>query len=197
VSYGLTQSASRFDKAISMFEGNPIVVQGFEIPFDSPLFLFVLSIHILAGLTCVITGIMAMLSKKQPGLHPKSGKIYYWFLLVVFATASLMASGRWQEDYHLFFLGLISFCAAFIGKTALKNKWRKWSVFHITGMGFSYIFLLIAFYVDNGRFLPVWKEFHPIVYWLLPPLIGIPIIIRVLLRHPLSKHYFASRNDGS
>jgi hypothetical protein len=170
-----------------MFEGNPIVVQGFEIPFDSPWFLTVLSIHILAGLVCVITGIIAMLSKKQRGLHPKSGRIYFRFLIVVFATATIMASGRWQESYHLFFLGLISFGSAFIGKTSLRHKWRKWSIVHITGMGFSYIFLLIAFYVDNGRFLPVWKNFHPVIYWLLPLLVGIPIIMRALLRHPLSK----------
>jgi uncharacterized membrane protein len=177
-----------------MFEGNPIVVQGFEIPFDSPWFLTVLSVHILAGLTCVVTGVMAMLSKKQRGLHPKAGKIYFWFLIVVFTTAAAMAAGRWEEDYHLFFLGLISLGSAFIGKTALKNKWRKWSILHITGMGISYIFLLIAFYVDNGRFLPVWKNLNPIIYWLLPLAVGVPIIITVLVRHPLSRHYFSNSN---
>lgn len=173
-----------------MFEGNPIVVQGFEIPSDSPLFLTILSIHILAGLICVVAGVVAMLAKKQRGRHSKSGSIYYWSLWVVFITASIIAVARWKEDYHLFVLGLVSFISAFIGRKALIEKWQKWSVIHITGMGISYIFLLIAFYVDNGRFLPIWRDLPPFIYWCLPLLIGIPLLIKTLVRNPLSKDYF-------
>src|SRR5882762_8682043 len=125
-----------------MFEGSPINVQGFEIPYDSPLFLTILAIHILAGLTCTIVGLGAMLAKKKIGAHSKSGSIYYWSLLVVFITATAIAVARWQEDYNLFILGLISFASAFVGRMSIKNKWRKWSVIHIVGMGLSYIFLL-------------------------------------------------------
>jgi hypothetical protein len=39
--------------------------------------------------------------------------------------------------------------------------------------------------VDNGKNLPLWKELPPIVLWLLPAIVGIPIIARTLLRHPL------------
>jgi len=174
----------------TMFEGNPFVVQGFEIPSDNPFFLTILSIHILTALTCVITGVIAMLAKKQIGLHPRAGTVYFWFLLVVFITATIIAVVRWKEDYHLFILGFISFSSAFIGRKPRQNKWNKWSIIHITGMGISYIFLLTAFYVDNGRFLPLWKNFHPLIYWLLPATIGVPIIIRTLFRHPLSRKYF-------
>jgi len=173
-----------------MFEGKQIDVQGFQIPSNAPLFLVILFIHVLAGLACVVAGVFAMLAKKQHGLHSKSGNIYYKSLWVVFITASIMAMLRWKEDYYLFILGFISFCAASIGRMAVKHKWPKWSIVHITGMGLSYIFLLTAFYVDNGKFLPVWKDFRPLVYWLLPGVIGIPVIIRTLLRHPLSKDYF-------
>jgi len=31
-------------------------------------------------------------------------------------------------------------------------------------MGVSYIVLLTAFYVDNGKSLPLWKELPPISY---------------------------------
>jgi len=41
-----------------------------------------------------------------------------------------------------------------------------------------------GFYVDNGKGLPLWKELPPISYWLLPAAVGIPLIIRTLLRHP-------------
>lgn len=57
-------------------------------------------------------------------------------------------------------------------------------------MSTSYIILLTAFYVDNGEFLPIWKNFNALVYWLLPAVVGIPFIVRTLRRHPLSKKYF-------
>jgi hypothetical protein len=173
-----------------MFEGAPIVFQGFLIPSDNPLFLTILAIHVLAALTCVIAGIAAMLAKKQAGIHPRSGAVYYLFLWIVFITATIIAIARWKEDYPLFFLGLLSMSSAFIGRKALKNKWKKWSVYHITGMGFSYIVLLTAFYVDNGKFLPLWKIFNPLIYWSFPLLVGVPIILRTLLRHPLSRNFF-------
>jgi hypothetical protein len=51
-------------------------------------------------------------------------------------------------------------------------------------MGTSYILLLTAFYVDNGKNLPLWKELPQIAFWLLPSAIGAPIILYVLRRHP-------------
>jgi len=41
--------------------------------------------------------------------------------------------------------------------------------------------------VDNGHSLPLWKELPPIAYWLLPAAIGIPLIVRALLWHPLAR----------
>jgi len=138
-----------------MFKGRPFVFQGFHIPADNPVFLLILSIHVLAALTCVVAGITAMFAKKQAGLHPRTGAVYYLSLWIVFVTATIIAIMRWNEDYHLFILGLLSMCSAFIGRMAVKNKWEKWSIVHISGMGFSYIILLTAFYVDNGKSLPL------------------------------------------
>jgi len=45
--------------------------------------------------------------------------------------------------------------------------------------------MLIAFYVDNGRQLPVWKDLPPVTYWLLPLALGLPLILWALFRHPL------------
>jgi hypothetical protein len=57
----------------------------------------------------------------------------------------------------------------------------------ITGMGTSYVLLLIAFYVDNGKQLPVWKDLPYFAYWLLPLAVGIPLIFRALMWHPLAR----------
>jgi uncharacterized membrane protein len=160
------------------------IAAGIEFPSVSPVFLTVVGIHILVGIARVITGLIAMLSEKRPGRHPKFGTIYYWFLSAVFATAAFLSVLRWAEDYHLFILGALSFTAAFVWRRARRQGSIR---LHITAMGLSYILLLTAFYVDNGHSLPLWKELPPIAHWLLPGALGIPIIIRTLMRHPLAR----------
>lgn len=160
-------------------------IAGIEISSTNPAFLTVVGLHILLGLACVVTGAVAMLSQKRAGRHPRNGTIYFWCLGGVFLTATSLAAVRWTQDYHLFVLGTLSFAAACLGRQARRRRWRHWIRLHITGMGASYLLLLIAFYVDNGRNLPLWKELPPVAYWLLPAVVGIPLIVRALLRHPL------------
>ena len=57
----------------------------------------------------------------------------------------------------------------------------------MSGMGVSYIVMLTAFYVDNGKNLPVWRGLPPIAYWLAPSLVGLPILAIAFLRHPLAR----------
>jgi hypothetical protein len=164
---------------------NPINVAGLEIPSDSPIFLAALAAHVLAGLFCVGAGVGAMLSRKRPGRHPSFGTIYYYCLSVVFASATTLSVMRWAEDYHLFILGTFSFATASLGRMALRRSWRNRIRSHISCMGLSYILLLTAFYVDNGKNLPLWNKLPQIAFWLLPGAVGIPFIVRALLRHPL------------
>jgi hypothetical protein len=56
----------------------------------------------------------------------------------------------------------------------------------MTGMGLSYILMLTAFYVDNGKNLPLWRELPQWAFWMLPAGIGLPVMVYALLRHPLS-----------
>ncbi len=159
---------------------DPISVAGIKIPCNSPAFLALLGVHIFFGLTCVVTGLIAMLSPKRRGRHPAFGTIYYWSLSVVFATASALSALRWAEDYYLFILGALAFAAATFGRTAHRRRWHHWVRLHITSMGLSYIVLISAFYVDNGKNLPIWRELPSIAYWLLPSAVGIPLIVRAL-----------------
>lgn len=149
------------------------------------MFLTIVGIHILLGLACVVTGAIAMLSQKLAGRHPRNGTIYFWCLAGAFLTAASLAAVRWTEDYHLFILGALSFAAAYFGRQARRYRWRHWVRLHIAGMGSSYVLLLIAFYVDNGKSLPLWRDLAPVAYWLLPAAMGIPLIVRALLWHPL------------
>ncbi len=167
--------------------GNPITIAGIPLPSDSPLFLAFIAVHVAAGLVCVIAGVVAMLSRKQPGRHRQAGTVYYWSLAVVAATMSVLAIFRWTEDYHLFILGALAFVAATIGRTARRRLWPSWARIHMAGMGASYILLITAFYVDNGPNLPLWRELPQIAFWILPTLIGAPILLNAFFRHPLAR----------
>ena len=157
-------------------------IAGVELPSNSPLFLSVLSVHILLGLACVVLGVAAMLAVKRRGRHPRFGNAYYWCLALLFASATVLAVLRWSEDYQLFILGALAFHAASVGRLARRQLWRNWVNFHVTGMGLSYILMLTAFYVDNGKNLPVWRDLPYIAYWLLPGAVGVPLIVNALTR---------------
>jgi peptidoglycan/LPS O-acetylase OafA/YrhL len=133
----------------------------------------------------VVCGAVAMLSPKRQGRHPWFGSVYFWSLAGVFVTASALAAVRWAEDYVLFCLATVSFATAILGRQARRRRWTAWPRWHMTGMGLSYIVMITAFYADNGKSLPVWRDLPPITYWLAPALVGGPILLFTLLRHPL------------
>ena len=163
-------------------------VAGIEIPSNDPIFLeVVLGIHIPLGLTCAVIGLVAMFSKKGRGQHSTCGKIYFWCLLALALSATYLSLAHWAENYHLFVLGILSFALVWFGRTAMQRHWPYGVRLHITGMGLSYIVLLVAFYVDNGKQLPLWRNFPHFTYWLLPLAFGLPLVIRALLWHPLAR----------
>jgi hypothetical protein len=160
------------------------VLLGIPIPSTDPVFLSIVGVHILFGIAAVTAGAVAMLSTKGRGRHSNWGTIYFWCLFGVFATMSTLSFMRWSANYHLFVLGTVSFASACFGRMAARRRWRQWPRLHLTGMGVSYIVMLTAFYVDNGKNLPLWKELPEIAFWLLPGAIGIPLIVHALLWHP-------------
>ena len=175
----------RFELRALQMTGGMTIIAGIPIPSTSLIFLAGVGVHVLVGLTCTIAGAVAMLSNKGRGRHSNFGTIYYWCLSAVFGSATALAVVRWAEDYHLFILGALAFTAASCGRLAMRQRWRNWIRVHVMGMGASYILLITAFYVDNGKSLPLWKELPQLAFWLFPSAIGIPIIVYRLLRHPL------------
>jgi hypothetical protein len=168
--------------------GTLITVAGIEIPSTDPAFLVVVAVHVLFGLACTITGITAMLSPKRRGRHPwvrhdlllvSDGSIRnceaLWLQSVGPKTITCSFSERWPLR------------PAHLGRMARRKRWSNWVKLHITGMGTSYILLLTAFYVDNGKNLPLWRDLPPVVYWLVPAVVGIPLIVRALLWPPLAR----------
>jgi len=164
------------------------IIGGIVIPSADPVFLtVVIGVHIPLGIASALTGAGAMLCRKGRGRHSSFGLVYFWCLLALFTSATVLSIMRWTENYHLFVLGAASFGCAQFGRSALRRRWRNWVRLHIAGMSMSYVFMLIAFYVDNGKQLPIWKNLPPVTYWLLPLAVAMPIIVRALLWHPLAR----------
>ncbi len=154
-----------------------------------PVFLSFLAVHVAAGLTAVIAGALAATAPKRRGRHTRSGTVYYWAITVVFATATAMTALRPARDYYLFLLGALTFTLATAGRDYRRRTgaslWRRWPGHapHILAMSGSYVVLLTAFYVDNGKNLPLWDRLPTAAYWTLPALVAAPLTARSLHRH--------------
>ena len=164
-----------------------VTVGGIRIPSSDPLFLGVLAVHVAAGLVSVIAGATAALSAKRRGRHTTAGTLYFRALTVVFITMSALAAMRWKENYHLFLIGFVSFGSAVLARRIVVGRSPRHIRWHLVGMSASYTLLLVAFYVDLGHQLPLWKRLPPVWYWLLPGAIGLLLTLRAFLRHPLAR----------
>jgi hypothetical protein len=159
-----------------------LTILGLRVPDAGPLFLTALACHVLAGMTCVVSGALAATARKRSGRHPTAGHVYLWGIAAVFATASVMATMRWREDRHLFGIAVIAAGLALLGWRARMRRRSGWVRWHAIGLGGSYIALLTGFYVDNGPQLPLWDRLPPWMFWLLPSAVGIPLIWWALRR---------------
>jgi hypothetical protein len=155
---------------------------GLPIPNAGPLFAVALGVHILSGLVAVVAGALAATARKRPGRHPRAGRVYLWALTGIFTTATVMSVIRWQHDAHLFAIAVVAFGLGGYGYLARRRQRPGWPTHHAVGMGGSYIALLTGFYVDNGPFLPLWDRLPHVMYWILPGLVGVPLIGLALSR---------------
>ena len=156
-------------------------ILGDQVGSTAPVFLAFLTVHVLAGLTAVITGATATLVRKGSPRHIRAGRWYYRAITALFATATVLAALRWRQDYYLFIIGAVAFTAATIGWQH-RRRHQPGDTGHIAGMGIAYVAMLTAFYVDNGPHLPLWDQLPVITLWLLPSAIGAPIIARAIIR---------------
>jgi len=160
---------------------------GIPIPSTDPTFLRIVMFHIIIGITCVISGFIAMISDKNNMRHASAGRIYYYGMLISFVSVVIMSVMRWPHNIHLLTIGTLAFLSVFLGRRLARARSRKnWTRQHTILMGCSYILLLTGFYVDNGKHLPFWRMFPEVFLWIFPAVVGVPIIIYVLKRHPLN-----------
>src|SRR6478609_10262291 len=104
------------------------------IPDAGGVFLAVLAVHVLAGVTCVVSGAMAALARKRPGRHPRAGTFYLGGLLVLVITAGVLAVVRWPHDAYLLLIACVTATFAGAGWWARRRRPEGWIRWHGTAM---------------------------------------------------------------
>jgi hypothetical protein len=134
----------------------------------------VLMVHIAAGVAGLALGPLAMVAPARRRGHTRAGSAYHWAVLVVCLSAAGLALMRWDELWWFVLLAAFSYALALRGDVAARRRRPGWRRDHITGVGGSYIALVTALLVVSSD--------GAIVTWLLPSLIGAPVIHLVRAR---------------
>ncbi|MBL4709836.1 MAG: hypothetical protein JKY48_15495 [Flavobacteriales bacterium] len=116
---------------------------------------YILYFHAFSGGIALLSGIIAILTKKGSKSHTTSGEIYFYGMLSVVVTGLIVASFR--GNIFLQTIAIFSFYMAFTGKRILRNKKAVLSspldwAFNIVSMlcGIFMLYLVAVNFVRTG-----------------------------------------------
>lgn len=139
-----------------------------------------LTIHVAAGVAGLLLGPVSMFSRKRRGRHTRAGEAYHWAFAALFVTAVVLAALDWSENWWLALVGAGSYAFALLGYVAAKRRRPGWLVTHVAGQGGSYIAMTSATLVVNWENLTGTPGRESPLPWLLPTLVGTPLIYWVV-----------------
>ena len=139
----------------------------------------VLTIHVAAGVAGLLLGPLAMVVEKRRGRHTSAGEAYHAAFAVLCASAVVLAVLDWSESWWLALVGAGSYGFALLGYVAAKRRRPGWLIKHVAGQGGSYIAMTSATLVVNWENLTGVQGRESPLPWLLPTLIGTPLIFWV------------------
>ena len=160
-------------------------IAGLHTASTSPIFVAILAVHVTAAVIAVSCGALLAVRRKGDRRHRRTGRIYALALTVVAITTLALSAFDIGRDWPLDILGVLAAGFAWLG-IAHRRRHRPGDTGHILAMGGSYVLMLTAFYVDNGKSLPLWRDLPTLIYWLLPAAVGTPLIARAIARHRLA-----------
>lgn len=140
-----------------------------------------LMIHIGGGTLALISAPFAIYLRKQTPKHRIAGRIYFYSMLVVTATAFFIAG--YKGNAFLFMVGVFSFYSIWDARRALaqkllhkgqKTKWYDWAVIAIT------LLFNIGLVYFGSKMLLVGKSFGFVA--LAFGGIGIALVVRTIQR---------------
>ncbi len=139
-----------------------------------------LAAHIAAGSFGLLLGPVLFAARKRRGLHTIGGELYHWNFLVVFISSVGLAVLNWHEIWWLALVGAFSYALALRGYLAAKRRGPGWIAAHVSGQAGSYIALTTALLVVNWEGLTGGSGLASILSWLLPTIVGTPLIALTL-----------------
>ncbi|WP_128547123.1 DUF2306 domain-containing protein [Larkinella soli] len=80
-----------------------------------------LLIHIAAGFTALLVGVIPMIARKGSRLHNTTGLVFYWCMAVVCLTAVYLVFFK-PSSLFLLFIAMLSFYFCFSGRRLLRLK---------------------------------------------------------------------------
>ncbi len=117
--------------------------------------------HVAFGASCLFSGIIPMVSKKGGKLHRQTGKVFFWSMFGIFASALLMILFI-RFNFFLLIISVFSFHQCFTGYRVLYRKkageqtWVDWFGAIITLIaGLSFIFTGVSRLIDQGTLNPL------------------------------------------
>lgn len=96
-----------------------------------------LILHIIAGMTCLLTGILAIVAKKGGKIHALSGNTYFYAMFTVIVTAVVLSVYR--GNIFLLLISSFSFYMAWAGVRSIRNKSLKANVLDWIFLGVAVI----------------------------------------------------------
>lgn len=88
-----------------------------------PIARILLLLHIIAGMTCLLSGILAILSKKGRKIHAISGNTYFYAMFTVIITALVLS--LYRSNLFLLLIASFSFYMTWAGVRSIRNKSLK------------------------------------------------------------------------
>ncbi len=155
----------------------------------------VLVLHIAAGIVGLILGPVAMSAWKRPGVHTQAGEAYHWVVLLVCVSAGGLAGLDWTRNWWFLPIAAGSYAFALYGYLAAKRRWPAWLRAHLAGQGGSYIAMVTALLVVNWQTFTGRPGRSSLWPWLLPTLVGSPMIAWVTYQVRLGKRPRLAEKD--
>ena len=136
----------------------------------------VLVFHIAVGTVGLVLGPIAMTAWKGSRLHAWAGELYHWVMLAVCVSAGGLAWLDWERSWWFLPIAVGSYAFAFVAYVAAKRRWPGWLAAHVSGQGGSYIAMVTAILVVNWQLLTGTRGRSSPWAWILPTLVGSPLI---------------------
>lgn len=107
----------------------------------------ILYLHVAAGATALLVGLVPFFTPKGNKLHKRTGKVFYWAMMIISFTAVIIAV--YKNISFLLAIAVFSFYMNYTGYRVLKYKKGKFKWFDWIPLVISIFTVVYMFYTTN------------------------------------------------